>query len=126
MRAFLVTLILLITPVLVIATEPLPDWLDKKLNETPINTTQDYTGKITETANPALATRIDEINKYQYKGMTTYLVPGGCCDTYTSLYDAEGNYICAPSGGLSGRGDGTCPDFMKEATDKEVVWQKKQ
>ena len=38
-----------------------------------------------------------------------YLFTPTCCDQFNPLYDADGRYICAPSGGFSGSGDGKCP-----------------
>lgn len=37
-----------------------------------------------------------------------YLLTPVCCDQLHGLYDRDGRYICAPSGGLSGSGDGKC------------------
>lgn len=38
-----------------------------------------------------------------------YLFTPLCCDQFNPLYDAEGRFICAPSGGFGGVGDGKCP-----------------
>ncbi|MEO6277899.1 DUF6970 domain-containing protein [Roseateles sp.] len=38
-----------------------------------------------------------------------YLFTPLCCDQFNPLYDAEGRFICAPSGGFGGAGDGKCP-----------------
>lgn len=38
-----------------------------------------------------------------------YLIMSPCCDQFNYLYTAEGVRVCAPSGGLTGRGDGRCP-----------------
>ena len=48
--------------------------------------------------------------RHEYKGQTVYYVPAQCCDQFSTLYDADGNIICAPDGGYTGRGDGLCPD----------------
>lgn len=61
--------------------------------------------------------------RYEYAGQTVYYVPPQCCDRYSALYDAEGVYICAPDGGLDGRGDGLCPDFQLERADEQLVWR---
>jgi hypothetical protein len=61
--------------------------------------------------------------RYQYKGQTVYFVPQQCCDIYSTLYDATGTEICAPDGGLTGQGDGKCPDFFTERTDEKLIWQ---
>lgn len=42
-------------------------------------------------------------------GRPVYLFTPLCCDQFNPLYDAEGRFICAPSGGFGGAGDGKCP-----------------
>jgi hypothetical protein len=64
-----------------------------------------------------------EVIRYEYQGGTVYYVPAECCDQLSTLYDADGNVICSPDGGIGGRGDGRCPDFLDSRQDKEVVWQ---
>jgi len=44
-------------------------------------------------------------------GQVVYLAVAPCCDRFNDLYDALGNPVCAPSGGLSGAGDGRCPQL---------------
>jgi hypothetical protein len=64
-----------------------------------------------------------EINRYLYYGKTVYLVAYGCCDFYDSLYDDDCNYLCAPSGGITGKGDGICSDFHDHATNQKLIWK---
>jgi hypothetical protein len=64
-----------------------------------------------------------QISSYQYNGKTVYLVIPDCCDQYISLYDENCNFICAPSGGFSGKGDGKCPDFYDKASNPQLVWK---
>ena len=42
-----------------------------------------------------------------------YLFTPLCCDQFNRLYDAEGRFICAPSGGFGGAGDGKCPAWAQ-------------
>lgn len=63
------------------------------------------------------------ITRYEYEGETVYYVPQRCCDIPSVLYDSKCEVICSPDGGLSGDGDGRCPDFFDEATDKTVIWE---
>lgn len=63
------------------------------------------------------------IYKYDYKGQTVYYIPPQCCDQYSRLYDANGSIICAPDGGLTGRGDGKCSDFFIESTNRTSIWR---
>jgi len=67
-----------------------------------------------------------EISSYLYNGKTVYLVDSDCCDFYNSLYDADCNYLCAPSGGITGKGDGKCSDFADRATNQKVIWRADQ
>ena len=64
-----------------------------------------------------------EIWEYKYQGQKVYLITADCCDQYTTVYDACLHTLCAPSGGFTGRGDGLCPEFNKQATDKKLVWR---
>lgn len=64
-----------------------------------------------------------EVNQYTYNGKTVYLFSSNCCDQYNELYDANCNYICAPSGGFTGKGDGKCADFTSAATHIRLVWK---
>ncbi len=62
--------------------------------------------------------------QYQYKGNVVYYITSPCCDQFNNLYDIEGNIICAPDGGITGNGDGRCPDFVDN--DGAVVWEDKR
>lgn len=64
-----------------------------------------------------------QVDEYLYNGKKVYLFSSDCCDQYNILYDAECNYICAPSGGLTGKGDGKCTDFKETAQHLRVVWK---
>ena len=61
--------------------------------------------------------------RYRYDGQTVYYVPAQCCDMFSSLYDVDGNLLCAPDGGITGRGDEQCPDFADQRTDETLIWQ---
>jgi hypothetical protein len=63
------------------------------------------------------------IKEYVYKGDTVYYVPARCCDIYSDLYDAEGNLIAHPDGGITGNGDGRASDFLEAAQYVRTVWQ---
>ncbi|GAB3826896.1 DUF6970 domain-containing protein [Hymenobacter jeollabukensis] len=85
-----------------------PKWLDDKI--------QAHMNAKAE--NPRI-----RILSYQYQGQTVYYETSPCCDQFTTLYDAKGNVLCAPDGGITGRGDGKCPDFEKNRTAEQLVWQ---
>ena len=63
------------------------------------------------------------IYEYQYRGRTVYTISANCCDQFNMVYDECLNPICAPSGGITGRGDGRCPDFTANATNERLVWR---
>ena len=60
--------------------------------------------------------------RYHYAGRTVFYVPPKCCDFPSELYEADGDVICQPDGGLTGRGDGRCPDFHATRRDGVRVW----
>jgi hypothetical protein len=63
------------------------------------------------------------VNEYIYQGKHVYLFSADCCDQYHELYDENCNYICAPSGGITGKGDGKCPDFSSASQFVKLVWK---
>ncbi|MEJ0103014.1 MAG: hypothetical protein WDO19_10840 [Bacteroidota bacterium] len=64
-----------------------------------------------------------EVNEYMYNGQHVFLFSSNCCDQYIMLYDGSCNYICAPSGGFTGKGDGKCADFNEKAKHLKLVWK---
>lgn len=64
-----------------------------------------------------------EVWEYTYNGKRVFLVSADCCDQYTTLYDDKCNYVCAPSGGLTGTGDRKCDDFNATAKQVRLVWK---
>ncbi|WP_236668554.1 DUF6970 domain-containing protein [Hymenobacter rubidus] len=66
---------------------------------------------------------ITRILSYQYDGQTVYFETAPCCDQFSQLFDTKGRLICQPDGGITGRGDGKCPDFDKKKTNEKLVWQ---
>lgn len=69
-------------------------------------------------ANPPRA-----VYSYRYKGKTVFYVTSNCCDQYNVLYDVNCNIICYPDGGITGMGDGRCPDFFDTATNQTLIWK---
>lgn len=62
------------------------------------------------------------IARYTYKGQAVYFQIPQCCDIFSNLYDAEGNIIAHPDGGITGQGDGRAPDFFEERANWRVIW----
>ena len=63
------------------------------------------------------------VYEYTFKGRRVFSFSADCCDQYNVVYDESCNYVCAPSGGFSGRGDGKCSDFAQEAKQVKLVWK---
>ncbi len=64
-----------------------------------------------------------EIWEWRYPNKTYYYLVSPCCDQYNPLFSEDCEFVCAPDGGLSGTGDGTCPDLSGEVT-KRLLWKK--
>jgi hypothetical protein len=52
-----------------------------------------------------------------------YYLPPRCCDIQGQVFNRAGGVICAPDGGLTGAGDGRCPDFFATRSDEEILWR---
>ncbi|MGQ3053414.1 MAG: DUF6970 domain-containing protein [Roseateles sp.] len=55
-------------------------------------------------------------------GRPVYLFTASCCDHFNPLYDAEGRFICAATGGIHGAGDGRCPAWVREVRSAKMRW----
>jgi hypothetical protein len=64
-----------------------------------------------------------QVDEYLYKGEKVYLFTAPCCDQFDQVYDANCNKRCAPTGGITGKGDGACPDFATTATFTKLIWK---
>ncbi|HEX6913776.1 MAG TPA: hypothetical protein VF145_00960 [Chitinophagaceae bacterium] len=64
-----------------------------------------------------------QIDEYEYNGRKVYLITADCCDQYIVAVDGKCSYICAPSGGIRGTGDGKCSDFYEKARHIRLVWK---
>jgi hypothetical protein len=61
---------------------------------------------------------------YEWKvdDKTYYYITPFCCDQFSSLYDSTCSHVCAPDGGFSGKGDGSCPKFNGSVSSK-LLWE---
>ena len=66
---------------------------------------------------------ITRILRYDYGGQSVYYISAPCCDQYSQVFDSKGKLVCSPDGGITGKGDGQCPDFEKSKTNEKLVWQ---
>jgi hypothetical protein len=64
-----------------------------------------------------------EINEYEYNGKKVYLITANCCDQFITLVNEQCDYVCAPSGGITGKGDRKCTDFYQTAKHIKLVWK---
>ena len=64
-----------------------------------------------------------EVNEYIYNNKHVFLFTSNCCDQYLMLYDGSCDYLCAPSGGFAGKGDGKCADFYEKAKHVKLIWK---
>lgn len=93
------------------ATQQNPSWLTKLIGEL----------KLAAPANPPA-----KIYRYTYLGQEVYYLTGRCCDVPSQLFDADGNLLCEPDGGITGKGDGRCTDFMEQRQNETIVWEDKR
>jgi hypothetical protein len=63
------------------------------------------------------------IARYEYNAETVYYLAPGCCDIWSTLYRANGTIMCHPDGGLTGNGDGRCPEFFARRKNERIVWR---
>ena len=85
----------------------LPTCIENKIDEILTN----------EVSNPPT-----QVWKWEVDDKTYYYITADCCDQYNILYSENCDAICAPDGGLTGEGDGKCPEFNEEIV-KTLVWQ---
>ncbi len=67
--------------------------------------------------------RPQSVVQYTYKRKKVYYVVMPCCDFFNEVYDAKCNYLGAPDGGFTGKGDGKIPDFVAEAKNEKLIWK---
>ena len=63
------------------------------------------------------------IVRYDYEGQVVYHQPPVCCDVFGTVYDADGNILGHPDGGITGEGDFRLPDFFDLAQNPRLVWE---
>ena len=63
------------------------------------------------------------VAEYEYKGQVVYYVPPRCCDVASTVFDSTGAVMCSADGGLTGKGDGRCPDFAAERRNEQIIWR---
>ena len=64
-----------------------------------------------------------EVNEYSYKDKRVFLFSSDCCDNFNLLFDENCKYVCAPTGGITGKGDMSCTDFTEKAKLVKLIWK---
>jgi hypothetical protein len=64
-----------------------------------------------------------EVHEYTYNGKRVFYFSSNCCDQYNMVFDEKCDFICAPSGGMTGKGDGKCADFSTKAQYVKLIWK---
>jgi len=64
-----------------------------------------------------------EIDEYLYAGRKVCVISARCCDLFSIAVDENCNYLCAPSGGFTGKGDRKCVDFSEKAKFIRLIWK---
>jgi hypothetical protein len=67
-----------------------------------------------------------KVYRYFYNDQEVYYLTSRCCDITGKVYDVEGNLLCEPDGGITGQGDGRCPDFAETRTNETLIWEDKR
>ena len=67
------------------------------------------------------------IKLYRTKSGDFYLFnpPTGTTGYYQEVYNTKGAYVCAPTGGTFGEGDGNCEGKIGELDKPVAAWSKK-
>src|SRR5690606_36486128 len=81
------------------------------------------TALIQELKQEAPANPPAKIYRYTYNNQEVYYLTGRCCDIPSKLFDKDGNQLCQPDGGITGRGDGRCPDFFEKRQNETIIWE---
>ena len=77
--------------------------------------------KIDELKSEAVWNPPAQIWKWETDENTYYYITSDCCDQWNYLYDEQCNVVCAPDGGITGMGDGNCPE-LSEPIVKSLIW----
>lgn len=64
------------------------------------------------------------IAQYRYRNQTVYYLSPMVADGFSQLFNINHKLICAPEGGITGKGDGQCPNFFQQANNKVILFKK--
>lgn len=96
---------------------PVKNWMFQMIH---LDASKEKSGR----PNPESYSCNDLAYRYKYNGETVYLFTddGNCNDAFSIVYN-ENCDVCT-MGGITGHGDGRCPDFYQLASNEELVWRK--
>lgn len=89
-------------------SETIPSWLENKIEALASEPVQ----------NPPAS-----VYEYIHRGQVVYYFPAPCCDQFSMLFDKKGVLLCHPDGGITGKGDGECPDFIHTRSNEKLIWK---
>ena len=113
-------LIIVLLPLLVAST------CKEKKGEVESSQSEDcFITKITELKQNTKSPPIS-VWSYTFKGEMVYYITYGCCDRFNELYSSSCELMCYPDGGITGKGDGKCPDFMQARSGGELIWSEQK
>lgn len=79
--------------------------------------------KISELQNKPKRNPPAELWRWDFKNSHYYYIPPYCCDVYSELYNSNGELICHPDGGITGGGDGKCPNLPRDSINYTLIWK---
>ena len=72
----------------------------------------------------ALRLQPQQIWALNYEGKPAFYVVEACCDRMNTLHDGAGYARCAPTGGVTGKGDRRCPAPLPPREEMRLVWER--
>lgn len=72
--------------------------------------------------NEAVRNPPTQVWKWEAGDAIYYYITSDCCDQYNNLFNESCQIVCAPDGGITGNGDGNCPDFNGDI-EKTLIWE---
>ena len=78
--------------------------------------------KVNEIQNEEVRNPPAQVWKWVADGEVYYYITSDCCDQFNYLYDSDCYLVCAPDGGITGDGDGQCPEFTG-VVEKTLIWE---
>jgi hypothetical protein len=100
-----------------------PKSIEIKILDLPSGTPKSIEMKIKDISRDGVRNPPASVWQYNYQDQIVYYIPPHCCDIPSELFDANGNLICSPDGGFTGKGDNKCPDFFTTRTEEKLIWK---